>query len=177
MNEFEENMNEYDESRRILELIRESKQSSKNNTLKGGRLLNEQKVSDQIELEQSDRKEQEKKFREIISPRVSFNKFMLYPKSGNAEWSGKFQDSRIEWFFSLDDTRGVYITTDLLRLDDSTLTTIKKMVGFYDNWANEWANKIADEYGNMLEKGEEETPETPETQTPESETPEQGKGL
>lgn len=163
MSELEENFNEYDESRRMLELIRESKNNRKTNNFKSS-LITEAAQPDRIELDQNGRKDEEKKFRDVISPRVKFNKFIIYPKSGNVEWSGEFQDSRIQWFYSLDDTRGVYISGELLRLDDSTLETIKKLVGFYENWADEWANKIADEYRTIEpteETDEEETPEEP----------------
>jgi hypothetical protein len=44
------------------------------------------------------------------------------------------------------------------------------LVGFYDNWVNEWANKIADEYRNVDEE-----PETPTQEAPEE--GEIGKGL
>ncbi len=142
----EENFSEYDESRRILELIRESK-TRVNRGKK--RLMTEAIQPDVINLNEKDPdtvKTEEKKFRDVISPRTKFNKFMIYPKTGNVEWNGEFQDSKIQWFYSLDDPRGIYITCDLLRLDDSTLETIKKLVGFYENWADDWANKIADEY-------------------------------
>lgn len=160
MSELEENLNEYDESRRILEIIRESKHTKKTGIKSS--LITEATQPDRIELDQNERKDEEKKFREVISPRVKFNKFIIYPKSGNVEWSGEFQDSRIQWFYSLDDTRGVYISGELLRLDDSTLETIRKLVGFYENWADEWANKIADEYRNVEPTEEGETEETPE---------------
>jgi hypothetical protein len=146
MSEMEENFSEYDESRRILELIRESK-TRVNRGKK--RLMTEAIQPDVINLNEKDPdtvKTEEKKFRDVISPRTKFNKFMIYPKTGNVEWNGEFQDSKIQWFYSLDDPRGIYITCDLLRLDDSTLETIKKLVGFYENWADDWANKIADEY-------------------------------
>lgn len=166
MNELEETFNEYDESRRMLEIIRESKNNKKPGIKSS--LLTEATQPDRIELDQNEKKDEEKKFREVISPRVKFNKFIIYPKSGNVEWSGEFQDSRIQWFYSLDDTRGVYISGELLRLDDSTLDTIKKLVGFYENWADEWANKIADEYRNVESTEEEgETEETP-GETPEN---------
>jgi hypothetical protein len=147
MDNTEEQLNEYDESKRILDIIRESNYNNKKNRFKGS-LLTEAVQPDNIKLDSSEQKVEEKKFRDIISPRVNFDPLIIYPKTGNVEWGGSFQDSKIQWFYSLDDTRGVYISCELLKLDDSTITTIKKLVGFYDNWANTWANKIADEYRN-----------------------------
>lgn len=166
----DENLDSYDEAKRMLNIIRESNNRQRTS---GKSLITEAASPDRIELPADQVKDEEKKFREIISPRVTFNKFIIYPKSGNAEWSGQFQDNRIQWFYSLDDTRGVYISNELLRLDDSTLGTIKKLVGFYENWANEWANKIADEYTNVSDQINNQSEES--TGTPGEE--ETGKGL
>jgi hypothetical protein len=142
-------MNQHDETRKILDLIRENKKSLINN---GRRILVEQDIRSQEEketLDPTELKEEEKKFRDTVTPRVKFNKFKLYPEAQNVEFSGEFTDSRIEWYYSLDDTQGVYITTDLLQLRDDTLKQIQKLVGYYKTWSEEWANRIAEEYENL----------------------------
>jgi len=156
-------MNLHDDTRKILDLIRESNRNKNENK----NLIKEQQeltptdqiipgdditgteeveeinsVEDEIELDPTELKEEQKKFREQVNPRTEFKKFKLYPKAGNVEFSGIFQDSRIEWYYSLDDTRGVYITADMLQLRDDTLKSIQKLVGYYENWATEWANRI-----------------------------------
>ncbi len=103
-------------------------------------------TSQKIELQGSDLVEAEKKFRSIISPRVEFNKLLIYPEASNVEWSGKFTDSNVEWVYSLDDSNGVYISGDLVRLSDSMMVTLKKLVGYYTTWSAEWANKLPEEY-------------------------------
>jgi len=143
-------MNQHDETRKILELIRESNRSvlSPNATI-----LTEQdiKVQDEKELDPAEYAEEEKKFRDTVTPRVKFNKFKLYPKAQNVEFSGEFTDNNIEWFYSLDDSQGVYISADLLQLRDDTLKQIQKLVGYYQTWSDEWANRIAEEYQNEVE--------------------------
>ena len=47
----------------------------------------------------------------------------MYPKAQNVEFSGEFTDSKIEWFYSLDDTRGVYITGTFIQLNDEYYMT------------------------------------------------------
>lgn len=163
MNRLNEDTNEYDESRRMLELIREGMRFKKNNNHK--KMITEQKSqpdSINVKEEQPDvQSQEEKKFKDVISPRVIFDPLMVYPKTGNVEWGGEFQDSKLQWFYSLDDTNGIYISCELMRLDDDTLDRIKKLAGFYDNWANEWANKVADEYRNKpTQEGEQTPPET-----------------
>jgi hypothetical protein len=163
------NMNE-DHTRRILNLIREGK------TKEVSKLITEQEedtlaptdemMPDEFEtapiedvdedagedrdLDDAELKEEEDKFRQTVHNRVKFNKFKLYPASQNVEWSGDFTDSRMEWNYSLDDSRGVYITSDLLQLDDDTLDVIKKLVGYYKAWSDDWATRIAEEYNNKI---------------------------
>ena len=62
----------------------------------------------------------------------------------------------------MDDTRGVYITADLLQLSDDILKQIQKLVGYYKTWSDEWANRIAEEYQNEVidEENAEEGPQS-----------------
>jgi hypothetical protein len=159
-------MSQHDETRRMLGLIRENLNTNKKNKT----LLREQsEVKDDIDLGEEDSAslvEEEKKFRDTVTPRVEFNRFKLYPKAQNVEFSGKFTSNNLEWFYSLDDTNGVYITADLLQLDQSSLEQIQKLVAYYDTWSNEWATKIAEEYKNEVvdEENAEEGPEPLETE-------------
>jgi hypothetical protein len=148
-------MDQHEETKRMLDLIRESKNKNKGTgrSINLQKLISEQttKLSDDKDLEPIELKEEERKFRDIVTPRVKFNRFKLYPKAQNVEFSGKFTDNNVEWFYSLDDSRGVYITSDLLQLNDTTLKQIQKLVAYYETWSNEWANKIAEEYNNKEE--------------------------
>ena len=155
-------MSQHDETKRMLGLIRES--NRKRNIIKESRyLINESNggPSDR-DLDEAELVEEEQKFRDNVSTRVSFNRFRLYPKSQNVEFSGKFNDNNVEWFFSLDDSRGVYISADLLQLTDDTLKQLQKLVGYYQTWSNEWGSRISEEYSNDLrnEENEEEGPES-----------------
>ena len=151
---------QHDSTRRMLDLIRESKRTKKNKSI-----ITEQTVAKgDIDLSQDDLaayNEEEKNFRRNVTPRTKFNRFKLYPESQNVEFSGEFTDNRIEWFYSLDDTKGVYITADLLQLNEQTLKQIQKLVAYYDTWSNEWATKIAEEYQNEVTdiENEEQGPE------------------
>ena len=165
-------MNSHDETKKIIDLIRESNRKNyvnKNLIIEQPELApidqivpgddiaddieETPNVADEIELDPTELKDEQKKFREQVNPRTEFKKFKLYPKAGNVEFSGIFQDSRIEWYYSLDDTRGVYISADMLQLRDDTLKTIQKLVGYYENWSTEWANRLP-EYTEEPTKGE-----------------------
>jgi len=162
------NMNE-DHTRRILNLIREGKVKEETKLIKEQEETltpTDEMMPDEFEtapvedvdedagedrdLDDAEIKEEEDKFRQNVHNRVKFNKFKLYPTSQNVEWGGEFTDSRMEWNYSLDDSRGVYITNDLLQLDDDTLDVIKKLVGYYKAWSDDWATRIAEEYNNKI---------------------------
>ncbi len=103
------------------------------------------------ELEGDELREEQDKFRQTVHNRVEFNKFKLYPESQNVEFGGTFTDSRIEWFYSLDDSTGVYISAEFLQLRDETLEVIKKLRGYYKSWSDEWANRIVEEYNSSMD--------------------------
>jgi hypothetical protein len=165
-------MNQHDETTRMLGLIRESINTNKKNV----RLLREQtQIKEDKDLGEEDPsalQEEEKKFRDTVTPRVQFNRFKLYPKVQNVEFSGKFTSNNLEWYYSLDDTDGVYISGELLQLNQSTLEQIQKLVAYYDTWSDEWATKIAEDYKNNL-ADEENKVEGPESLEGEEINPEE----
>lgn len=154
-------MSQHDETKRMLGLIRESN-AKKTNNIKKMLREQEERTTDNKELNPAELSEEEKKFRDTVTPRTSFNSFKLYPKAQNVEFSGEFTDSKVEWFFSLDDTRGVYITGTFIQLNEEVLKQIQKLVAYYETWSNEWATRIAEEYDNEV-VDEENTEEGPES--------------
>lgn len=158
-------MNQHDETRKILELIRESGR----NVSPTKKLINEQDLNvqkqDENALDPTEIREQERLFRDTVTQRVKFNQLKLYPKAQNVEWSGEFTDNAIEWFYSLDDSQGVYITTDLLQLREDTMKLLQKLIGYYKTWSDDWAKRIAEEYENdtVDEENAEEGPDSLES--------------
>ena len=69
-------MNHHDETRKMLELIREDRRK----VVPTQRLLTEQdiNVQEEKELDPAETSEEERKFRDTVTPRVKFNKFKLY---------------------------------------------------------------------------------------------------
>lgn len=118
------------------------------------RIIKEE-FDEKIELKEKEAKEEEKKFRDTVSPRVEFKRFFIYPKSANVEWAGKFTYMDLEWVYSLESTNGVYISGDLIQLDEDTMQILKKLVGYYETWSNEWANKMAENYTSKRKEDQE----------------------
>jgi hypothetical protein len=87
--------------------------------------------------------EEERKFMDIVTPRVSFTSFKVYPDAANVVFNGKF-DSGIEWQMSKVD--GIFLNAPNIELDDEVLTLLKKLNGYYENWSLEWSKKLNTEY-------------------------------
>jgi len=116
---------------------------------------NENKQTDEEELSSSELSEEQANFRKAVSPRVDFISFKIYPKIKNVVFSGKFENmGGLEWQFTLEDANGLYITTNNVPFSDDTIDTIKKLKGYYDNWADDWAEKLATEYNRNSDDDE-----------------------
>lgn len=143
------NEHEHEITKSILNLIREDRFINEN--------LDNTITSDEEELTSAELSEEQTNFRKTVSPRVEFTGFKVYPKSKNVVFSGKFENmGGLEWEFTLEDTHGLYISANNVPFSDDTIETIKKLKGFYDNWADDWAEKLATEYNRESNEGEEE---------------------
>jgi hypothetical protein len=143
-----ENLNEQDITKKMLSTIR-------------NRSINENvSNNDEEELSPAELSEEQTNFRNTVSPRVDFTGFKIYPKNKNVVFSGKFENmGGLEWEFTLEDTNGLYITANNVPFSDDTIDMVKKLKGFYDNWADEWAQKLATEYNRTEGDAEVQTSE------------------
>jgi hypothetical protein len=60
-----------------------------------------------------------------VSDLVDFNKLNIYPK--NVEWSGKIIDFDIEFYFSIGEENGVYIDSQMVKVDEQFLDLLTKL--------------------------------------------------
>lgn len=106
-----------------------------------------EQVEEEQELDQGQLSEEQDNFRNTVSPRVEFTGFKIYPDAKNVVFSGNFQNlGGLEWQFTLEDSNGLYISANNVPFSDEVIETIKKLKGYYDNWADTWAEKLATEY-------------------------------
>lgn len=134
-----ETINEHDVTVNMLNIIREG-----NLPKYGKSLLTEDDAnSESVQVDSNDMKEEQKKFSEIVTPRVEFKSFNVYPDDNNVVLSGKL-DMGIDFQFSKRD--GLYINADSLKLDNETVETLKKMSAYYQNWLDDWSLKLQSEY-------------------------------
>lgn len=138
-------INEHDMTKRMMSAMKDGSV---------GKALNENQeagvetsAKDVIELTGEERKNEEQKFREVLGNLVEFNVFNIYPKAGNVVFGGIFQGmDGLQFQFTLEDSNGLYVTANNMQVTSEVVETIQKLKGYYDNWKEEWANKMATEY-------------------------------
>ena len=76
-----------------------------------------------------------------VSDLVDFNKLNIYPK--NVEWSGKIIDFDIEFYFSIGEENGVYIDSQMVKVDEQFLDLLTKLQKYYEKFKSKWSKVLA----------------------------------
>jgi len=81
-------------------------------------------------------------FLEQVSDLVDYNTLNLY--TSNVEWSGKLVKFDTEFFYSVGERNGVYISGNMVKIDDETLTMLQSLKDYYQVFSAKWAKVLAD---------------------------------
>jgi len=84
-------------------------------------------------------KESMDEFRNEISDIVDFQILDVY--ENNVEWSGEIPDKKIKFHFSTEQSNGVYMDANMLKLDKDIVDLIEKLQKYYEKFKVKW-NKI-----------------------------------
>jgi len=76
-----------------------------------------------------------------VSDLVDFNKLNVFPK--NVEWSGKIIDFDIEFYFSIGEENGVYINSQMVKVDEKFLELLTKLQNYYEKFKSKWSKVLA----------------------------------
>lgn len=91
-----------------------------------------------------------KKLQDTVDPRVTITNFKIYPSDQNVIIEGIFlkregEDSGIKFKMSL--AKGdIETSMNNIDLSDKVSLLLQKLKGYYENWVDEWALKLANEY-------------------------------
>ena len=110
----------------------------------GGILVLHGKDSTDIQLTSDDKKAFQESMDEFVAEVaeiVDFNKLNVY--ENNVEWSGKITELDLEFFFSIGETKGVYINGTMIKLDDEFLEFVSKLQIYYEKFKSKWSKVIA----------------------------------
>lgn len=153
-------INEHDMTKKMMEVIRSQKKNllTEDFTETGADApqagftnanpnVEDDTTNDAVELSGDERKAEEDKFRETIDSSTQITVFNVYPDANNVVFGGQIQGmGGIEFQFTLEDTNGFYITGNNIQITDEVARKITQMKGYYDNWKDEWFQKLATEY-------------------------------
>ncbi len=80
-------------------------------------------------------------FVEEVSDLANFGRLNIY--SNNVEWSGKIVDLDIEFFYTIGESNGIYMTGEMIKVDENFLDTINKLQSYYQKFKSKWAKILA----------------------------------
>lgn len=95
--------------------------------------------------------EEVKKISDSVDPRIQITKFKIYPRDRDVQFEGRL-DSGINFFMSTKAMKLSISITDnngeasRIYLDDTLLSIIQKLNGYYENWTREWAQKLSTDF-------------------------------
>ena len=113
--------------------------------ISGGVMMIHSKDKSQLQLTSDDKKafqDSMNEFRTDVSELVEFNKLNMY--DSNVEWSGKINEMDLDFFFSIGESTGVYINSEMSKVDEDFIETLKKIQAFYEKFKSKWSKVLAD---------------------------------
>jgi hypothetical protein len=97
-----------------------------------------------VELTTDDKKtfqETMDEFVNEVSDLVNFNQLNIY--KDNVDWSGKIVDFDTDFYFTIGENNGIYITNEMTKVDENFLDLINKLQTYYEKFKSKWAKIIA----------------------------------
>lgn len=76
-----------------------------------------------------------------VSDLVNFNQLNVY--KDNVDWSGKIVDFDIDFYFTIGENNGLYITCDMVKVDENFTSSMDKLQTYYEKFKSKWAKVIA----------------------------------
>lgn len=80
-------------------------------------------------------------FVEEVSDLVDFDELHLYKNS--VEWGGKLIDDNITFLYTIGENGGVYISADIVKIDEDFLQIITKLEQYYQKFKSKWSKVLA----------------------------------
>jgi hypothetical protein len=112
--------------------------------ISGGILVIHSKNTSDLQLTTDDKtafQESVTEFKQDVTEIVDFNKLNLYPT--NVEWSGKITELDIEFFFSIAESKGVYINGTMIKLDEEFTEMSTKLMNYYEKFKSKWSKIVS----------------------------------
>jgi hypothetical protein len=76
-----------------------------------------------------------------VSDLVNFDQLNVY--QDKVDWSGKIVDYDIDFYFTIGENNGIYISGEMMKLDENLLQVIDKLQKYYEKFKSKWARVIS----------------------------------
>lgn len=76
-----------------------------------------------------------------VSDMANFGQLNLY--KNNVDWSGLIVDFDAEFYFTIGESNGLYISGEMIKVDQNYLDMINKLQTFYEKFKSKWAKIMA----------------------------------
>ena len=120
------------------------KEKTKQYTISSGKLVIHAERESDLNLtgeEKNSYQETMDDFLEQVSDLVDYRPLQLY--KNNVEWGGRLIKEDLDFFFSLGESNGVFVSGNMVRVDNDFVETIEKLRSFYEIFSAKWANVLA----------------------------------
>jgi hypothetical protein len=82
-----------------------------------------------------------------VSDLADFGILNVYQNS--VEWSGKIIEFDLEFLFTIGEENGVYINSEMMKIDYQSLELLNKLMTFYQKFKSKWAKVISNRKKTM----------------------------
>lgn len=76
-----------------------------------------------------------------VSDLVDFETLNVYKT--DVEWGGKIIDFDIEFYFSIGEENGVYVNSEMVKVDEKFLDLLTKLQQYYEKFKSKWSKVLA----------------------------------
>jgi hypothetical protein len=112
--------------------------------ISGGLMVIHGENKKDVELTTDDKKAFQETMDEFVaevSDLVNFKQLNVY--KNNIDWSGKIVDFDVDFYFTIGESNGLYISGDMVKVDENFLNAINKLQTYYEKFKSKWARILA----------------------------------
>ena len=76
-----------------------------------------------------------------VSDLVNFGQLNVY--KNNVDWSGLIVDFDTEFYLTIGESNGIYMSGDMIKVDENFLGMVSKLQAYYEKFKSKWAKVLA----------------------------------
>ena len=72
---------------------------------------------------------------------ANFGQLNVY--KNNVDWSGLIVDYDVEFYFTIGESNGIYMSGEMMKIDENYLDMVSKLQSYYEKFKSKWAKVLA----------------------------------